>query len=131
MTHHVLFLCVHNAGRSQMAAGFLRALDIPDVVVWSGGSAPRESVNQTAVAVMSELGIDIAGQVPRRWTDDDIVAADVIVTMGCGDSCPVVKGKRYEDWVLEDPADQSTEVVRRIRDEIKERVEALAKSLTR
>ncbi len=114
-----------------MAAGFLRALDIPDVVVWSGGSAPRESVNQTAVAVMSELGIDIAGQVPRRWTDDDIVAADVIVTMGCGDSCPVVKGKRYEDWVLEDPADQSTEVVRRIRDEIKERVEALAKSLTR
>ncbi|MEY2765581.1 MAG: hypothetical protein RL574_195 [Actinomycetota bacterium] len=131
MTHHVLFLCVHNAGRSQMAAGFLRALDIPDVVVWSGGSAPRESVNQTAVAVMSELGIDIAGQVPHRWTDDDIVAADVIVTMGCGDSCPVVKGKRYEDWVLEDPADQSTEVVRRIRDEIKERVEALAKSLTR
>lgn len=129
MTHHVLFLCVHNAGRSQMAAGFLRALERPDVVVWSGGSAPRESVNPTAVAVMSELGIDIARQVPHRWTNDDIGAADVVVTMGCGDTCPVVAGKRYEDWVLDDPADQPIEVVRRIRDEIKERVEALAKSL--
>ena len=129
MTHHVLFLCVHNAGRSQMAAGFLRALERPDVVVWSGGSAPRVSVNPTAVAVMSELGIDIAGQVPHRWTNDDIGAADVVVTMGCGDTCPVVAGKRYEDWVLDDPADQPIEVVRRIRDEIKERVDALAKSL--
>jgi arsenate reductase len=86
-------------------------------------------VNPTAVAVMSELGIDIAGQVPHRWTNDDIGAADVVVTMGFGDTCPVVAGKRYEDWVLDDPADQPIEVVRRIRDEIKERVEALAKSL--
>ncbi len=129
MTIHVLFLCVHNAGRSQMAAGFLRSANRPDITVWSGGSAPGDTANTAVVAAMHELGIDISTQTPRKWTDADIHQADVVITMGCGDSCPVLPGKRYEDWSLEDPSDKSMDVVRRVRDEIKRHVEVLVASL--
>jgi arsenate reductase (thioredoxin) len=118
----VLFLCVHNAGRSQMAAGCLRHLGGDAVEVFSGGSDPGAQINATAVEVMAEVGIDISGRRPRAWTGDDLRAADVVVTMGCGDTCPVMPGKRYEDWELNDPAGQPTEVVRRVRDEIERRV---------
>jgi arsenate reductase len=129
MTIHVLFLCVHNAGRSQMAAGFLRSANRPDITVWSGGSAPGAAVNTAAITAMRELGIEISTQTPRKWTDTDVHQADVVITMGCGDSCPVVPGKRYEDWNLEDPAGKPIEVVRRVRDEIKRHVELLVASL--
>ncbi|WEG08890.1 arsenate reductase ArsC [Microbacterium horticulturae] len=125
----VLFVCVHNAGRSQMAAGWLRRLAGDRVEVLSAGSEPAERVNPVAVAAMREVGIDITAHAPRVLTPDDVQHADVVVTMGCGDACPVYPGKRYEDWVLVDPARQPIEVVRGIRDRIRERVEALIASL--
>lgn len=112
-----------------MAAGFVRALDRPDIRVWSGGSEPRESINAAAVTAMAELGIDISRQIPQRWDASDLEQADVIVTMGCGDTCPVVAGKRYEDWQLPDPAGQPLEFVRTVRDEIKTFVDVLIKTL--
>ena len=125
----VLFLCVHNAGRSQMAAGWLRHLAGSQVDVFSAGSNPGDDVNPMAVEAMAEVGIDIAGVRPQRWTDDMARAADVIVSMGCGDACPVYAGTRYEDWELTDPAGQSLELVRAVRDDIRSRVEALVESL--
>jgi len=125
----VLFLCVHNAGRSQMAAGWLRHLAGDRIEVFSGGSEPADHVNPAAVAAMAEEGIDIAGEQPQRWTDEHARAADVVITMGCGDVCPVYPGKRYEDWELTDPAGQSIEFVRTVRDEIRQRVEQLIESL--
>jgi arsenate reductase len=125
----VLFLCVHNAGRSQMALGWFRRLAEDRAVAWSGGSEPGERVNPTAVAVMREVGVDISGEFPKTWTDDEVRAADVVVTMGCGDTCPVFPGKRYEDWELDDPAGQPVEAVRPIRDEIERRVRALLAKL--
>jgi len=121
----VLFLCVHNAGRSQMAAGWLRHLADGAVEVMSGGSNPGASVNPAAVDAMAEVGIDVSTQLPRRWTDADLGAADVIVTMGCGDTCPVLPGKRYEDWELPDPAGRPLEFVREVRDSIEARVRDL------
>jgi len=123
--HTVLFLCVHNAGRSQMAAGWMRHLGGDQVEVLSGGSEPANQINPAAVAVMQEAGVDIAGQQPRRWTDTTLEAADVIVTMGCGDTCPVYPGKRYIDWQLDDPAGKPAHEVRPIRDDIRRRVEQL------
>ena len=125
----VLFLCVHNAGRSQMAAGWLRHLAGDRVAVRSGGSEPADMVNPMAVAAMEEVGIDITDQAPERWTDDGIRAADVIVTMGCGDTCPVYPGRRYEDWELADPSGLDLEDVRPIRDEIERRVRGLMASM--
>jgi len=125
----VLFLCVHNAGRSQMAAGWLRHLVGDRVEVRSGGSEPADAVNPVAVDVMAEVGIDIAGAPPRRWTQRDVGQADVVVTMGCGDECPVIPGRRYEDWDLRDPSGEPIEVVREIRDEIEARVRRLIASL--
>ncbi len=121
----VLFVCVHNAGRSQMAAGYMRHLSGGKVEVLSAGSAPKDSINPQAVAVMQEEGIDIANEQPKILTNDAVIASDVVITMGCGDTCPFYPGKRYEDWVLDDPAGQSIETVRLIRDEIRARVEAL------
>lgn len=125
----VLFLCVHNAGRSQMAAGWLRHLAGDRVEVFSGGSEPGDQVNPAAVEAMAEIGIDISGEQPQRWTDEQARAADVVVTMGCGDVCPVYPGKRYEDWELTDPAGRPVEFVRTVRDEIRGRVEQLIASL--
>jgi arsenate reductase len=125
----VLFLCVHNAGRSQMAAGWLCHLAGDSVAVFSGGSDPASEINPTAVAAMAEVGIDIAAEVPRPWTDEILAEADVVVTMGCGDACPVVPGTRYEDWALPDPAGQPIEVVRAVRDGISGRVRELIASL--
>ncbi len=125
----VLFLCVHNAGRSQMAAGWLRHLGGDRVVVWSGGSAPASHINPAAVEAMAEVGIDITAEFPKPWTDEVVKAADVVVTMGCGDACPLYPGKRYEDWELADPAGQGVEAVRAIRDEIRGRVEGLLATL--
>lgn len=125
----VLFLCVHNAGRSQMAAGWLRHLAGDRVEVFSGGSNPGEHVNPAAVEAMAEVGIDIADEHPKPWTEDVVRAVDVIVSMGCGDACPVLPGKRYEDWELTDPAGQSVDVVREVRGGIRTRVEALLASL--
>lgn len=125
----VLFLCVHNAGRSQMAAGFARALSGGKVDVFSGGSEPAESVNQAAVAAMAEIGIDISEEIPQPWADEIIRAADVVVTMGCGDACPIFPGKRYVDWELEDPAGKSIEEVRPIRDDLERRVRGLLEEL--
>jgi protein-tyrosine-phosphatase len=121
----VLFLCVHNAGRSQMAAGWMRHLAGDRVDVFSGGSEPAAGLNQAAVAVMAEKGIDISRELPQPWADDIVRAADVIVTMGCGDACPVYPGKRYVDWELDDPAGKSVEEVRPIRDDIERRVRDL------
>jgi arsenate reductase len=121
----VLFLCVHNAGRSQMAAGWMRQLAGDRVDVFSGGSEPASSLNQAAVAAMAEKGIDISTELPQPWADEIVRAADVIVTMGCGDACPVYPGKRYVDWELDDPAGRPVEEVRPIRDEIELRVRAL------
>jgi arsenate reductase len=121
----VLFLCVHNAGRSQMAAGFMRELAGDRVDVFSGGSEPAASVNQAVVAAMAEKGIDIGREIPQPWADEVVRAADVIVTMGCGDACPVYPGKRYVDWELDDPAGRSIAEVRPIRDEVERRVRAL------
>jgi arsenate reductase len=125
----VLFVCVHNAGRSQMAAGFLQALGQGRIEVRSAGSMPGDAINPVAVEVMAEVGIDIAGEQPKKLTDDAVVASDVVITMGCGDECPYFPGKRYEDWVLDDPAGQGIDSVRPIRDEIKSRVERLIASL--
>lgn len=125
----MLFVCVHNAGRSQMAAGWLRHLAGDSVRVLSGGSQPASSVNPLAAAAMAEVGIDIAGAAPQPWTDAALRSADVVVTMGCGDACPFYPGRRYEDWVLTDPAGQPIEVVRGIRDEIRHRVGTLLTSL--
>ncbi|MGO3066995.1 MAG: arsenate reductase ArsC [Brevibacterium linens] len=121
----VLFVCVHNAGRSQMAAGFLRELAGGDIEVRSAGSAPAETINPVAVDAMRELGIDITRNSPTLLDTDTVRTSDVVITMGCGDACPVFPGKRYEDWVLDDPAGQGLDSVRRIRDEIRTRVEAL------
>jgi arsenate reductase (thioredoxin) len=121
----ILFVCVHNAGRSQMAAGFARRLGGDGVRVLSGGSEPGDRVNPVAVAAMAEVGIDIAAAVPSILDVDDVRAADVVVTMGCGDACPVFPGRRYEDWELEDPAGRALEEVRVIRDDIHERVRRL------
>ena len=125
----VLFVCVHNAGRSQMAAGWLRHLAGDTVEVRSAGSAPAETINPVAVEAMREVGIDITGQTPKLLEYETAQDSDVIVTMGCGDACPVFPGKRYEDWKLEDPAGKGVESVRPIRDEIRERVEALLDDL--
>lgn len=125
----VLFLCVHNAGRSQMAAGWMRRLGDDQVDVFSGGSEPAESVNQAAVEAMAEAGIDISGEIPQPWADEIVRAADVVVTMGCGDACPVFPGKRYVDWEIEDPSGKSVEDVRPIRDEIEQRVRNLLSEL--
>ena len=125
----VLFLCVHNAGRSQMAAGWLRHLAGDRIAVYSGGSEPADRINPAAVAAMAEVGIDIASELPRRWTDENVRAADVVVTMGCGDACPIVPGTRYEDWQLDDPAGRDVAAVRPIRDDIRLRVEELMSSL--
>ena len=125
----VLFVCVHNAGRSQMAAGFMQALSAGRVRVLSAGSAPKDSINPMAVNAMSEVGIDIANNQPKVLTNEAVEESDVVITMGCGDTCPFYPGKRYEDWVLEDPAGQGIEKVREIRDEIKQRVEALLNEL--
>lgn len=125
----VLFLCVHNAGRSQMAAGWLRQLAGDRVDVFSGGSEPADQVNPAAIAAMAEAGIEIGGEQPQRWTDEHAATADVVITMGCGDVCPVYPGKRYEDWELTDPAGQPVDFVRGVRDEIRDRVEVLIESL--
>jgi protein-tyrosine-phosphatase len=121
----ILFVCVHNAGRSQMAAGFMRTLGGDNVEVLSAGSAPKDSINPVAVEAMREVGIDIADQQPKILTPESVQQSDVVITMGCGDACPYYPGKRYEDWKLDDPAGQGIEPVRVIRDEIKARVEAL------
>jgi protein-tyrosine-phosphatase len=125
----VLFLCVHNAGRSQMAAGFMRHLAGDRVDVFSGGSEPAEGLNKAAVAAMAEQGIDISRELPQPWADEIVRAADVVVTMGCGDACPFYPGKRYLDWELDDPSGRSLEDVRPIRDEIELRVRALMEEL--
>jgi arsenate reductase len=125
----ILFVCVHNAGRSQMAAGFARALAGDRVQVLSAGSEPAEAINPVAVEAMAEVGIDIAGVRPRILAVDDVRASDAVITMGCGDACPVFPGKRYEDWELPDPAGLPIEQVRPIRDAIRTRVEALLASL--
>ncbi len=125
----VLFLCTHNAGRSQMALGFFTQLAGPDAVGWSGGSEPGHEINPAAIAAMREVGIDITGEFPKPWTDEIVQAADVVITMGCGDSCPIFPGKRYENWELDDPAGQSVDAVRPIRDDIEERVRRLLADL--
>jgi protein-tyrosine-phosphatase len=125
----VLFVCVHNAGRSQMAAGFLQDLAGDRIDVLSAGSEPKDQINPVAVDVMAEVGIDIAGKTPKLLTVDAVRESDVVITMGCGDACPIFPGKRYEDWELDDPAGQDADTVRRIRDEIRSRVEALISEL--
>jgi arsenate reductase (thioredoxin) len=125
----VLFLCVHNAGRSQMAMGWLNHLAGGRAIAYSGGSEPGDRVNPAAVAAMAEVGIDIARAQPRRWTDANVRVADVVVSMGCGDSCPIYPGTRYEDWVLPDPFGKGVEEVRPTRDEIGRRVRELLVSL--
>lgn len=124
-TPSVLFVCVHNAGRSQMAAGFLRHLAGDRVEVRSAGSLPADEINPVAIAAMREEGIDITTETPKVLTTEAVQASDVVITMGCGDACPVFPGKRYEDWALEDPAGQDLDAVRPIRDEIRGRIEAL------
>ena len=121
----VLFVCVHNAGRSQMAAGFLTALSDGQIEVRSAGSLPADQVNPAAVAAMAEVGIDIADQHPKVLTTEAVQASDVVITMGCGDACPIFPGKRYEDWELDDPAGQGVEAVRPIRDDIRGRITTL------
>ena len=124
-TPTVLFVCIHNAGRSQMAAGFMRELSGGRVEVLSAGSEPKDQINPVAIEAMAEEGIDIAGNTPKILTVEAVQESDVVITMGCGDACPVFPGKRYEDWELDDPAGQDIEVVRRIRDDIEARVRAL------
>jgi len=125
----ILFLCIHNAGRSQMAAGFARSLSNGTVNIFSGGSEPADQVNPAAIEAMREVGIDISQYQPQRFTDELLHEVDVVVTMGCGDTCPYIPGKRYVDWPLDDPKGQSVDVVRRIRDDIKIRVEELLAQL--
>ena len=126
----VLFVCVHNAGRSQMAAGFMQTLGEGTVEVLSAGSAPKDSINPVAVQAMAEVGIDIANNTPKILTDEAVIASDVVITMGCGDTCKFYPGKRYEDWQLDDPAGQGIESVREIRDEIKKKVVNLLSDLS-
>jgi protein-tyrosine-phosphatase len=125
----VLFLCVHNAGRSQMAMGFFQHLAGDRAVAWSGGSEPGYEINPSASAAMRERGIDIAAEFPKPWTEEIVRAADVVITMGCGDACPVFPGKRYLDWELDDPAGKSVEDVRPVRDEIERRIRQLLDEL--
>lgn len=125
----VLFLCVHNAGRSQMAAGWMRHLAGDGITVYSGGSEPTSEINPAAVEAMAEVGVDITAEFPKPWTDEVVRAADVVITMGCGDACPLYPGTRYEDWELDDPAGKDVSEVRPVRDEIRHRVEALMESL--
>jgi arsenate reductase len=125
----VLFLCVHNAGRSQMALGWFNHLAGAQAIAWSGGSEPGVEVNPAAVEAMREVGIDISGEFPKPWTDEIVRAADVVVTMGCGDACPIFPGKRYEDWELDDPEGKDVAGVRPIRDDIGDRVRSLLASL--
>ena len=125
----VLFVCVHNAGRSQMAAGYARALSGGAVTVLSGGSEPGSAINPVAIQAMLEEGIDISQAVPQQLQTDDVRAADAVITMGCGDACPIFPGKRYEDWELEDPAGKDLDTVRRVRDDIRARVERLLAEL--
>ena len=128
-TPTVLFVCVHNAGRSQMAAGYLKALGGDRVEVRSAGSEPKDQINPVAVEAMAEEGIDITGNAPKLLTVDAVKESDVVITMGCGDACPIFPGKRYEDWELDDPAGQDLEAVRPIRDEIRRRIEQLLREL--
>ena len=128
-TATILFVCVHNAGRSQMAAGYARALGGDRVRVLSGGSAPGDALNPMAVAAMAEEGIDISAEVPQLLLTDDVRASDAVITMGCGDACPIFPGKRYEDWELTDPAGKGLDEVRPIRDDIKQRVQRLLDDL--
>lgn len=121
----IVFLCVHNAGRSQMAAGWARYLAGDRIELFSGGSDPASAVNPAAVAVMAEDGVDISSELPQPWTEEIVLAADVVITMGCGDACPVFPGVRYEEWELPDPAGLPIEEIRPIRDEIRARVEDL------
>ncbi|GAA1483249.1 arsenate reductase ArsC [Brachybacterium fresconis] len=125
----VLFVCVHNAGRSQMAAGWLRELAGDRIEVRSAGSAPADSINPAAVEAMAEVGIDISHQAPKILTPESVQASDVVITMGCGDACPFYPGKRYEDWKLDDPAGKGVAEVRPVRDEIRARIEELIASL--
>ncbi len=128
MTSHipnVLFVCVHNAGRSQMAMGFFTHLAGDAAVAWSGGSEPGNAVNPAAIEAMRERGIDISGEYPKPWTDEVVRAADVVISMGCGDACPIFPGKRYEEWVLDDPSGLDVDAVRPVRDEIERRVRTL------
>lgn len=125
----VLFVCVHNAGRSQMAAGFLRDIAGDRIEVRSAGSLPAEHINPVAVAAMAELGIDIRAEAPKVLTTEAVKASDVVITMGCGDACPFFPGKRYEDWKLDDPAGQGIDAVRPIRDDIRQRIEKLVADL--
>ena len=125
----VLFLCIHNAGRSQMALGWFDHLAAGQAIAYSGGGEPADEINPVAVSAMAEVGIDITSEHPKRWTDQDVEAADVVVTMGCGDTCPFLPGKRYEDWPVDDPAGLPLDRVRPIRDEIARRVRALLASL--
>jgi arsenate reductase len=127
--HSVLFVCVHNAGRSQMAAGFLEHLGAGQVEVRSAGSLPADQVNPSAVAAMAEVGIDISDHTPKVLTTEAVQASDVVITMGCGDACPIFPGKRYLDWDLADPAGQGVEAVRPIRDDIRSRIQALLAEL--
>jgi arsenate reductase len=121
----VLFLCVHNAGRSQIGAGWMRHLAGEAIQVYSAGSSPAEQINPVAVEAMSEIGIDIKTQQPKKWTDEIVREVDVIISMGCGDTCPVYPGKRYIDWEIEDPAGQEIEMIRIVRDQIKKHVQQL------
>jgi protein-tyrosine-phosphatase len=125
----VLFLCVHNAGRSQMALGWFNHLAGGRAIAWSGGSEPGKEVNPSAVLAMQEVGIDITEEFPKPWTDEIVRAADVVITMGCGDACPLFPGKRYEDWDLTDPEGRDVDAVRPIRDDIEQRVRALLADL--
>jgi protein-tyrosine-phosphatase len=125
----VLFLCTHNAGRSQMALGFFNSLAGDRAAAYSAGSEPADQINSSAVAAMAEKGIDITGHQPRRWTDEIVEAADVVVTMGCGDTCPFIPGRRYVDWPLSDPAGLSVDAVRPIRDQIERHVRQLLAEL--
>jgi arsenate reductase len=125
----VLFVCVHNAGRSQIAAGWLKHFAGDRVEIWSAGSEPADQVNPVAIAAMAEVGIDISGETPKILTTDSVSRADVVVTMGCGDTCPYFPGKRYEDWELTDPAGQGIDVVREVRDDIKVRIQTLVSEL--
>jgi arsenate reductase len=125
----VLFLCTHNAGRSQMAMGFFKRLAGDHASVYSGGSEPAAEVNPAAVAAMAEKGIDIATEQPKQWTMDMLEAVDTVITMGCGDSCPVLPGRRYEEWILPDPAGQTLDAIRPIRDQIERRVRTLLAQL--
>jgi len=126
----VLFVCVHNAGRSQMAAGLVKLRSEGRVHVRSAGSVPGEEINPAVVAAMREIGVDLSDEFPKPLTDEFVKAADVVITMGCGDACPIFPGKRYEDWVLDDPAGQDLDTVRRIRDEIDARVATLLSELS-